>query len=85
MVMQAPERYINHSCDPNVFIKNWKIIAMKPIKKGEEIVFDYSINSDFPVAFRCRCGAKSCRGFYSVSFFKLNRRLQKKYLPYLDT
>ena len=85
MVMQPPERFINHSCSPNVYIKNWKIIAMKSIKKGEELVFDYSINNDFPVTFRCKCGSKSCRGLYSQSFFKLPKALQKKYLPYLDT
>ncbi|MFA4820291.1 MAG: SET domain-containing protein-lysine N-methyltransferase [Candidatus Aenigmatarchaeota archaeon] len=85
MIMQPPERYINHSCDPNVFIKNRKIVAMKPIKRCDEVVFDYSINSDFPVAFKCRCGAGNCRGVYSVSFFKLDRKLQKKYLPFLDT
>ena len=58
---------------------------MRPIKKGEELVFDYSINSDFPVAFKCRCGTKNCRGVYSKSFFKLDKKLQKKYLPYLGT
>ena len=85
MIMQPPERYINHSCDPNVFIRNRKIFAMKPIKKYDELFFYYSINSDFPVAFRCRCGAKNCRGIYSTSFFSLDKKLQKKYLPYLDT
>lgn len=85
MIMKPPERYINSSCDPNVYIKNWKIIAIRPIKKGEELVFDYSINSNFPVAFKCRCMARNCRGVYSKSFFKLDKKLQKKYLPYLDT
>jgi|SRR3989338_1373732 len=84
MIMQPPERFINHSCEPNVFIKNWKIIAMKSIKKGDEIVFDYSINSDFSTSFKCRCGAANCRGVYSVSFFRLDKKLQKKYLPYLE-
>ena len=85
MIMQKPERYINSSCDPNIYIKNWKIIAMKPIRKGEQLTFDYSINNDFSIAFKCICDAENCRGFYSISFFKLNKKLQKKYLPYLDT
>lgn len=71
--------------ETNVYIKKWKIIAMRKIRKDEEIVFDYSINNDLPVAFKCRCGAKNCRGFYPTPFFKLSKAQQKKYLPYLDT
>lgn len=85
IIMKPPERYINCSCDPNVFIKNWKIIAMKPIKKGEEIAYDCAINNSYDVKQKCFCGAKICRGRYPLSFFKLDKRLQKKYLPYLDT
>lgn len=85
MIMQAPERFINHSCEPNVYIKNFKIIAMRQIAKGEEITFDYSINSDFPVAFACRCGSQRCRGVFGTSFFTLPKGLQKKYVAYLDT
>lgn len=65
--MKPHERFINHSCDPNVFVKNWKIIAMRSIEKSEELVFDYSINSDFPVAFKCRCGARNCRGVFNIT------------------
>ena len=32
-----------------------------------------------------QCGAVNCRGVYSVSFFKLNKKPQKKHLTYLDT
>ncbi len=35
--------YINHSCNPNSGIKNSvKIVAMKNIRRGEEVTFDYS-------------------------------------------
>ena len=34
-------KYINHSCDPNAGIRNNRdIVAMKPIREGEEIVID---------------------------------------------
>jgi SET domain-containing protein len=88
VVMQAPERYINHSCDPNSYVKTVngirKVFAMRDIQKGEEIVGDYSINGHNEGTFQCRCGSENCRLVYRGNFFKLPKALQKKYLPYLD-
>jgi len=73
-------RWINHSCEPNcaavvhvdidgderrdrVFIE-----AVRPIRAGEELTFDYAIELPVPhTAARarewpCRCGAPACRG-----------------------
>jgi SET domain-containing protein len=88
VIMQVPERYINHSCDPNSYVKTVsgirKVFAMRDIQKGEEIVGDYSINGYNEGTFECRCGSKNCRVIYRGNFFKLPKALQKKYLPYLD-
>lgn len=88
VVMQVPERYINHSCDPNSYVKTVngirKVFAMRDINKGDEIVGDYSINGYNEGTFKCRCGSENCRLVYRGNFFKLPRALQKKYLPYLD-
>lgn len=88
VIMQAPERYMNHSCDPNSYVKTVngirKVFAMRDIQKGEEIVGDYSINGHNEGTFKCRCGSKNCRLVYQGNFFKLPKALQKKYLPYLD-
>jgi SET domain-containing protein len=88
ILMQEPEKYINHSCNPNVYVKTIdgvrKIIAMRDIKCGEEIVYDYSMNGDNDGTFQCRCGSNKCRGVYQGSYFKLPIDLQIKYLPYLD-
>ncbi len=61
-------RLINHSCDPNCEVlgkglKIW-IYAMKDIKKGEELSYDYgfSFDKDFR-QYPCRCGSKNCVGF----------------------
>lgn len=43
-------RFINHSCDPNAATEKWTVgrrnrigfFAVKDIKPGEEIVFDYN-------------------------------------------
>jgi SET domain-containing protein len=88
VIMQSPERYINHSCDPNSYVKTVsgirRIFAMKDISKGEEIVGDYSINGHNEGTFECRCRSRNCRVVYRGNFFKLPKALQKKYLSYLD-
>ena len=62
-------RYINHSCNPNCevdIIKNeiW-ISSIKPIKKGEELSYDYGYEFD-KEDFRdhqCKCGSSKCIGY----------------------
>ena len=73
-------RFINHSCDPNcdaVITRGhiW-IYAVKPIRKGEELAYDYQFEHlpeythDDLVFYRCRCGAQNCRG----TIVKIDRR-----------
>lgn len=59
-VVQPPERYINHSCDPNTTMGKFCDVAIRPIEIGEEVTSDYQDSSH--VTFRCSCGAKNCRG-----------------------
>jgi hypothetical protein len=50
VLMQAPERFINHSCNPNTYVRTIAgdrcVIALRAIRPGEEITYDYSINGD---------------------------------------
>ena len=61
-------RLINHSCNPNceVFgtgLKIW-VYAMKNIKKGDELSYDYGFSYDEDYKqFPCRCGSNNCVGF----------------------
>ena len=60
-------RWINHSCDPNCETINiddhiW-IIAIKDIKKGEEISYDYGYSLDDFEEHPCRCGSENCVGY----------------------
>jgi SET domain-containing protein len=58
-----PPDYINHSCDPNAGLCGQiVIVAMRPIRSGEEITIDYAMcdGSSFD-EFDCLCGAPSCR------------------------
>ena len=65
-------RWINHSCNPNceadedqgrVMVK-----ALRNIKAGQELNYDYGLIIDEPLTaklkaeYPCWCGAKSCRG-----------------------
>jgi uncharacterized protein len=65
-------RFINHGCDPNCqstgLRKRIWIEAIRTIRPGEELNYDYQITRDKddpPDAdkiFACRCGAENCRG-----------------------
>jgi SET domain-containing protein len=54
-------RYINHSCRPNcevdIINKEIKIFAIKDIKTGEELCYDYGKEyfNEFIKPFGCRC------------------------------
>jgi SET domain-containing protein len=58
---QAPEKYVNHSCDPNTYEKDNCDIALRDIKKGEEITTDYGKAEGSEPHFRCTCGSKVCK------------------------
>ncbi|MFA4872579.1 MAG: SET domain-containing protein-lysine N-methyltransferase [Patescibacteria group bacterium] len=86
--MQEPERHINHSCDPNTFVKTIHgiryVFALRPIAKDEEVTGDYCINGIGDVVWQCNCGAKRCRKTIHSDFFHLPKELQIEYLPLLD-
>ncbi|XVF36988.1 hypothetical protein REPUB_Repub19eG0106200 [Reevesia pubescens] len=65
-------RFINHSCDPNCRTEKWMVngeiciglFALRDIKKGEEITFDYNYVRVFGAAAKkCHCGSPHCRGY----------------------
>ncbi len=72
--------FINHSCEPNVGFEGQIIyVALRDIRKGEELCHDYAMcftarDHDF----RCKCGAKGCRGTITDDDWML-KPLQEKY------
>jgi hypothetical protein len=88
VLMQPPERHINHSCDPNTFVRTIagtrQVIALRDIAAGEEITYDYCINGYGDAVWQCSCGAARCRGTVHADFFRLPLALQQEYLPLLD-
>lgn len=59
-------RYINHSCDPNTFMRRAyrkvEFYTLRSVKKGEELTCDYG-ETHHDGKLPCQCGAKNCRGF----------------------
>ena len=62
ILVEAPARFVNHSCDPNTFIKGFCGIAKRDIQKGEEITEDYSKENNPDFKMECNCGSKNCKG-----------------------
>lgn len=77
-------RYINHSCKPNAgILGSVTFVALRRIKKGEEITFDYSISEEGPFwKMVCRCGEPDCRKVIE-NICSLPRVTYRKYLPYV--
>ncbi|HVP48167.1 MAG TPA: SET domain-containing protein-lysine N-methyltransferase [Bryobacteraceae bacterium] len=88
VLMQSPERHINHSCDPNAFVRTVAgrrlVIALRDIAAREEVTYDYCINGSGNTVWTCRCGASRCRREIHSDFFHLPLELQVEYLPLLD-
>jgi uncharacterized protein len=82
-------RFINHACNPNMGFKSaGTFVAMKNIKKEEELTFDYSMSeiddSDYIWSIDCLCGDPNCRKVISsLDIFNKKLELAEKYKGYL--
>lgn len=89
VLMASPERHINHSCSPNTYVKtigqSRYVFALRKIIAGEEITYDYCLNSAGDTVWECHCGAPDCRRSIHSDFFHLPLPRQLAYLPLLDT
>ena len=88
VLMQAPERFINHRCDPNTFMRTIAgdryVVALREIRPGEEITYDYCVNGDGDTAWDCSCGSPACRRRHLSGFFHLPVDVQARYLALLE-
>jgi SET domain-containing protein len=83
------EDFINHSCNPNarVDVPKRSFIAMRDIKKDEEITFNYLTTEHDMKAqgcdFKCHCGDINC--FKQISGFKyLSKKQKQKLKPFIS-
>ena len=75
---------INHSCNPNSGLKftpgKIMLVAIRNIKLGEEITWDYSSTLlDDSWHMTCECRSKNCRKVIR-NFGSLDKSIQRKYL-----
>jgi len=76
-------RLINHSCSNNCEydgkgLKLW-VTAIRNIKKGEELTYDYGFGYDEDYKdFPCRCGSKNCVGYIVRSESRWRIKKSKK-------
>ena len=61
IIVQPPERFVNHSCDNNTIVVNFSDVAIRTIAKDNEITSDYG-SDGAGVSFTCSCGSPNCRG-----------------------
>ncbi|MFA5126962.1 MAG: SET domain-containing protein-lysine N-methyltransferase [Patescibacteria group bacterium] len=71
--------HFNHSCNPNAGPDGQiTFVALRDIKKGEEITGDYATFTNYPYKLKCSCGSKNCRKIITGNDWKL-KELQKRY------
>ncbi|XP_061506543.1 nuclear receptor binding SET domain protein [Anopheles gambiae] len=75
-------RFINHSCEPNCETQKWTIgetrviglFAIKDINAGEELTFNYNLESLGNNKRVCLCGAGKCSGFIGEKYRPPNKK-----------
>jgi hypothetical protein len=82
------EWYLNHSCEGNCgFNEEGDFIAIREIKKGEELTYDYGLAESNPAfMMECTCGSESCRRVITGNDWKderFRRRNREHMLPRL--
>lgn len=86
--LDKPYIYFYHSCNPNAGIRRKnKLVAMRNIRSGEEIFYDYSTTmwdndyarKQYPWTMMCFCSSKKCRKIVK-DFPFLPKNAQQKYI-----
>ncbi|MHC4799761.1 MAG: SET domain-containing protein-lysine N-methyltransferase, partial [Planctomycetota bacterium] len=83
--------FINHSCDPNVWLQDEvTLVARRDIPVGEELTVDYAMFEEcenWMPPWQCRCGSKLCRGRYTGKdwrYEELQDRHQNHFSPFIN-
>ncbi|MGO8698912.1 MAG: SET domain-containing protein [Limisphaerales bacterium] len=79
-VERNPARFLNHSCAPNCEAiceegRIW-IVALRDIRSGEEITFNYGYDLEDYQEHPCHCGAPECVNYIVAA--ELMPHLRKK-------
>jgi hypothetical protein len=76
--------FVNHSCDPNCGLRGDIVfVALREIKEGEELSFDYAMLDNEEYTLGCNCGSACCRKIVTGFDWKI-KELQTKYKGYFS-
>jgi len=88
---EAPDHFLNHSCDPNVWMADEvSLIARRDIRAGEELTTDYAMfetNENWVAQWQCNCGSSLCRKTFTGKDWRLPElqdRYRDHFLPCLN-
>ena len=82
IIAREPAVRINHSCNPNAgIVKDVLLVAMRDIKKDEEVTFDYSVVTADDWQLECQCGSPQCRKIIG-NYADLPDEIKRKYENY---
>ena len=83
--------FINHSCDPNMWMADaYTLITSRDIKSGEELTADYALweaDESYVSKWKCKCGSPLCRGRVTGVDWKkpdLQNRYKEHFSPLLN-
>jgi hypothetical protein len=77
--------WINHSCRPNVGIRGQCVfVAMRAVRAGEELTYDWAMEENSPALTRCTCGSPDCRRILTGEDWR-RPALQRKYRGYFSS
>ena len=84
----SKEDFMNHSCNPNLWLKDEvTLVAKRNIKSGEELTADYGTWVSRPYwKMKCACGSHLCRGTVTGNDWKrkdIQRKYENHFSPYL--
>ena len=86
--VDEPARLTNHSCDPNLGVKNnefgsYNFYALQDIAQGAELTWDYNTTEYYSIAVpECFCGAENCRG-KTPGFAAIADEIRTRYGEYI--
>jgi hypothetical protein len=85
----SKEDLMNHSCNPNLWLKDEvTLVAKRNIKKGEELTADYGTWVSRPYwKMKCNCGSVLCRDTITGNDWKrkdIQKRYRNHFSPYLN-
>lgn len=82
-----PDHYLNHSCDPNLWMNNdVTLVARRDIHTNEELTIDYIMfekDNNWSASWLCQCGTTLCRKNITGRDWQL-KDLQMRYFEHFS-